>query len=168
MNSYKIIILENGKIIVYSEEDCKKAVKQGKEILFICGYEYIIIGGNIKDGEISLYTKKLKNMDLKVKDTKKYEIIATEGISVYMETGNLASVYHFGKFFDNTTPYFADDDKFIRFEKFQKFKEMSEEIDLEKTLKMIKGENEKDTVKIKDVVKDCLRYLMVYSVDDNL
>lgn len=153
-------IFMNGRIALIPEEDYDAAVEAGKEILVFCGGwsgGYARAFGankvpdyyNLNDGNdcFECYSYEVKDKTLTPEDMQKYyRVIVTDGIKVYMKTGNPATDC-FGGFHDWDTKYsdyldrynpYMDGEKLSE----ERFEEFRHEVDADKTIRRIHGEPE--------------------------
>lgn len=107
---YKTLIFANGRIVLISEEDYEAAIKLGQEILISCGGwsgGYACAIGATKYGdEWHCYSYEVKDRVFTTEEMQKYyKVIFTDGIRVYMKTGESANQYSGHKFIDYHTSY---------------------------------------------------------------
>lgn len=153
-------IFMNGRIALIPEEDYNAAIEAGKEILVFCGGwsgGYARAFGanrvpdyyNLNDGNdcFECYSYEVKDKTLTPEDMQKYyRVIVTDGIKVYMKTGNPATDC-FGGFHDWDTKYSDYLDRYnpyIDVEKLseERFEELRHEVDADKTIRRIHGDPE--------------------------
>lgn len=153
-------IFMNGRIALIPEEDYDAAVEAEKEILVFCGGwsgGYARAFGanrvpdyyNLNDGNdcFECYSYEVKDKTLTPEDMQKYyRVIVTDGIKVYMKTGNPATDC-FGGFHDWDTKYsdyldrynpYMDGEKLSE----ERFEELRHEVDADKTIRRIHGDPE--------------------------
>ena len=166
-------IFMNGRIALIPEEDYDSAVEAGKEILVFCGgwsggyarafgAERVPDYYNINNGNdcFECYSYEIKDKTLTPEDMQKYyRVIVTDGIKVYMKTGNTATDC-FGYFCDFDTKYSDYLDRYNPYLDGKKvseeeFEELRHEVDVEKTIKMIPG-NKEEQEKIAKAIKGIL------------
>lgn len=140
---YRTVVFPNGRIAIFPWKDFDEAVKQEKEILIFCGgwsggYA-AAFGADCYDEEyLSLYNYDINNEVLTPEDYSKfYRIIITDGIKVYMLTGEPANSWFNGIFEDSYTKYNTYSATVSEAE----FQKMRREIDIQRTLNAITGEN---------------------------
>ena len=107
-------IFDNGRIAWVSEKDFSNAIELGKEILISCGgwsggYTRAI-GANktTYDGELcwECYGYEIKDQSFTSEEMQKFhKLIFTDGIRVYMKTGEPATRYFGSNFADYDTSY---------------------------------------------------------------
>lgn len=158
--SYVPEIFANGRIALIPEDDYMAALEAGKEILVFCGGwsgGYARAFGanrvsdyyNINNGNdcFECYSYEVRNRIFNPEEMQKYyRVIVTDGIKVYMQTGEPATDYH-GDFHDwdakysdylrNYNPYFGEN-KLSE----QEFEKLRHKIDIEKTYRMISWKEE--------------------------
>lgn len=96
-------VFENGRVVLIKEEDFQKAIENGQEILVFCGGwsgGYARAFGAEKEADLyednyehwNCYSYELRDKVLTSDDMKKfYKVIVTDGIRVYMKTGEPAN-----------------------------------------------------------------------------
>ena len=111
-------VFENGRVVLIKEEDFRKAIENGQEILVFCGGwsgGYARAFGAEKETDLYeegkecwiCYSYELKDKVLTPDDMKKfYKVIVTDGIKVYMKTGEPAN-QHFSRFSDWDSKYWG-------------------------------------------------------------
>lgn len=96
MNKYQAVFFENGRIALINNDDYDEAVLQGKEILVICngwagGYACAMGADKISDNEYDCYSYSVKNEEFTTEQLQKfYKVIITDGIRVWMKSGEQA------------------------------------------------------------------------------
>lgn len=143
---YHGYIFNNGRIAWVSEKDFSDAIELGKEILISCGgwsggYTRAI-GANktTYDGELcwECYGYEIKDQSFTSEEMQKFhKLIFTNGIRVYMKTGEPANRYFGGNFADYDTSY----EDFRRKWNFknqtkEEFEKLRFEVDVEMTKRM--------------------------------
>lgn len=114
-DKYSVLVFSNGRVVFYENELLNEAVKNDKELLFVCnawggGCAHAIganeiadmIWGDTEEGW-SVYEYDVKETEFDEEDLKKfYKIIFTEGCQIIMNTGAQANKYSdvFCKFYD--------------------------------------------------------------------
>lgn len=107
-------IFPNGRIAWVSEKDFEEAINKGKEILIACGGwsgGYAKAIGAYKttyDGNLcwECYGYDIKDQSFTSEEMQKfYKIIFSDGIRVYMKTGEPATRYFGSRFVDYDTTY---------------------------------------------------------------
>lgn len=153
-------IFMNGRIALIPEEDYDAAVEAEKEILVFCGGwsgGYARAFGanrvpdyyNLNDGNdcFECYSYEVKDKTLTPEDMQKYyRVIVTDGIKVYMKTGNPATDC-FGGFHDWDTKYSDYLDRYNPYMDVEKlseerFEELRHEVDADKTIRRIHSDPE--------------------------
>ena len=147
MNTYISQFFNNGRIAVIPTKDFDEAIKQNKEILIFCGgwsggYA-CAIGANKSFhhnlGECwGMYSYDVKNETFSAEDMQKfYKVVVTDGIKVYMKTGEPATSY-FGDFADWSTSFEKFKQSYIyNNETKEDFEKMRFAVDVEKTRRML-------------------------------
>lgn len=146
MAKYQYITCSNGRIALYDEEDFENAVSLEKSLLIICGGEAYVVGADrIDDDNYSCYTIKVNNITYAAEELQKfYKVIITEGIRVYMKTGEPATYHSEYAFCDDYTTY----DDFVNSvwyngESETKFEELCQTVDVKATKRYLSGNREK-------------------------
>lgn len=146
---YYPVIINNGRIALLTFEDFNAAVDAGKSILLICNGSALIIGANkISEYNYSAYTASISEKTFSVTDFSRfYKIIVTEGIRVYMKTGNFATYFQEGynnSFVDFDTSYddFTHSD-FYNGESEREFEDYQCTVDVEATKRYLSGDRKK-------------------------
>lgn len=155
----KFHIFDNGRIYIFKDKDYMNAINQRKDILVFCK-DYVIGFNAVKDKKkIYSYSYDVKNKTLTAEDFKKFHsIIITDGIKVFMQTGNSATSYFNGKFADNNTRY----KEYLQFKNAnltitkEQFKEMKYKVNVEKTLSEITKTPYKNIYGIENIILDIL------------
>lgn len=172
MNKYQAHIFGNGRIALIEEKDYSDALEQEKEILVFCGGwsgGYARAFGanrepdyyNINSGNdcFSCYAYDVKDETFTYEQLAKfYRVIVTDGIKVYMKTGEPATSY-FGSTFSDWDTKYKDfiqrsfgENKNITEEEFEKLRH---QINVEKTLNMVCG-NKEEQEEIRSAIKGFL------------
>lgn len=172
MKKYQAKIFNNGRIVLIPEEDFIAAADNCKEILVFCGgwsggYARAF-GANVEhdfyseDPEAYCYNCYAYDVNDQTftpgQLTKFYRIIVTDGIKVYMKTGEPATAYFGGMFSDWDTKYkdylknIWNMDKNVIEEEFEKLRH---QIDVKKTFNMICGSKE-EKEEIRNAIKGYL------------
>ena len=147
MNTYISQFFNNGRIAVIPTKDFDEAIKQNKEILIFCGgwsggYA-CAIGANKSFcpnlGECwEMYSYSVKEETFSAEDMQKFhKVVVTDGIKVYMKTGEPATSY-FGDFADWSTSFEKFKQSYIyNNETKEDFEKMRFAVDVEKTQRML-------------------------------
>lgn len=172
MNKYQARIFQNGRIALFEGRDYGDAIEQGKEILVFCGgwsggyarafgAEKVPDYYNVNNGNdcFDCYAYDVKDKIFTAEQlTKFYRAIVTDGVKVYMKTGEPATSFFGGNFSDWDTKledymrrFYAN--KTVTKEQFEK---MRHQIDVEKTLRMVYGKTEKDKAEIQNAIEGYL------------
>ena len=155
MNKYQGHIFANGRIAWVSEKDFSDAIEQGKEILISCGGWS---GGYAKaigaekttyDGEPCWmgYGYEIKDQSFTSEEMQKFhKLIFTDGIRVYMQTGEPATQYFGGRFADYDTTYEDFRGKWLfNGQTKEEFEKLRFKVDVEMTERMnIRTEEDKE------------------------
>lgn len=134
----KCHIFNNGRIFVIKDKYCTEVAEQEKEILICCKGCATVFGT-----KESHYSYNIENKILSSEDLKRFHsVIITDGIKIYMKTGNPATLYY-DRFIDCNTKYkeyikMQDTNSIISKEQFEK---MKYQIDIDKTLSEITGDS---------------------------
>ena len=104
MSKYIPKVFENGRVVLIKEEDFSKAIENVQEIWVFCGGwsgGYARAFGATWDGECwQCYSYEIRDKVFTPEQMKKcYKLIVTDGVKVYMKTGEPATQY-FGGFID--------------------------------------------------------------------
>lgn len=173
MNKYRASVCANGRFSLFTNKDYDVAIKQGKEILVFCGG---LSGGyatafganrepdyyDVNNGNdcFSCYSYDIKDQTFTPEMmTRFYRVIITDGVKVYMKTGKPATAYSGNTFADYDTKYKDylknnwSTERNITEEEFEKLRC---QVDVEKTLKMVDGKDEKDKEEIRNAIKGYL------------
>lgn len=102
-------VFENGRVVLIKEEDFQKAIENGQEIWVFCGGwsgGYARAFGASWDGECwQCYSYEIRDKVFTPKQMKMcYKLIVTDGIAVYMMTGEPATE-HGIQFIDRDSNY---------------------------------------------------------------
>ena len=107
---YNSYIFPNGRIALVKDSDMAEAIEAGKEILIFCGGwsgGYAMAVGANKNcdpvfGECwEMYSYDIKDTTFSSEDMRRFhKVIITDGIKVYMKTGEPATQYFGGYFYD--------------------------------------------------------------------
>lgn len=115
MREFEGFIFPNGRIVAIPEEEYMAAIEAGKEILVFCGGwagGYARAFGADKEQDIyepdktcyMVYSYDVMDKTFTPEDMKRFaKVIVTDGIRVYMKTGEPASDYYSGTFCDCDT-----------------------------------------------------------------
>lgn len=147
MNNYISQFFNNGRIAVVPTKDFDEAIKQNKEILIFCGgwsggYACAIGANKLfypNLGECwEMYSYSIKEETFSAEDMQKfYKVVVTDGIKVYMKTGEPATSY-FGDFADWSTSFEKFKQSYIYDnETNEDFEKMRFAVDVEKTRRML-------------------------------
>ena len=147
MNTYISQFFVNGRIAVVPTKDFDEAIEQNKEILVFCGgwsggYAKAVGANKSYDPDFGecweMYSYDIKDTTLSAEDMQKlHKVIVTDGIKVYMKTGEPATQY-FGGFFDWDTSFAEFKGKWnYNGETEEEFGKLRMIIDPEKTKNMI-------------------------------
>jgi hypothetical protein len=98
MSKYIPEVFENGRVVLIKEEDFDKAIENGQEIWVFCGGwsgGYAHAFGATWDGEYwQCYSYEIRDKVFTPEQMKKcYKLIVTDGVKVYMKTGEPATQY---------------------------------------------------------------------------
>lgn len=172
MNKYDARIYANGRFALILEEDFSEAIEQGKEILVFCGgwsggYARIHGADRVPDyydlngGKdcFDLYSHDVKDKTFTPEEMSRfYRVIVTDGVKVYMKTGEPATQY-FGSSFSDWDTKFEDYKRKFGADKnatIEEFEKMRHEIDIEKTLNMVYGNTQEEKEEIQKAIKGYL------------
>lgn len=144
---YDAHIFPNGRIALVKTSDMTEAIEAGKEILIFCGgwsggYAKAVGADKSYDPDFGecweMYGYDLKDTTLSAKDMQKFhKVVITDGIKIYMKTGEPATQY-FGEFFDWDTSFAKFKQKwYYDGTTEEEFDEMRSKIDLEMTKRML-------------------------------
>ena len=147
MNTYISQFFNNGRIAVIPTKDFDEAIKQNKEILIFCGGwsgGYACAIGASKSfhhnfGECwDMYSYSVKEETFSTEDMQKFhKVVVTDGIKVYMKTGEPTTSY-FGDFADWSTSFEKFKQSYIyNNETEEDFEKMRFAVDVEKTRRML-------------------------------
>ena len=147
MNNYISQFFNNGRIAVVPTKDFDEAIKQNKEILIFCGgwsggYACAIGANKLfypNLGECwEMYSYSIKEETFSAEDMQKfYKVVVTDGIKVYMKTGEPATSY-FGDLADWDTSFEKFKQSYIYDnETKEDFEKMRFAVDVEKTQRML-------------------------------
>lgn len=112
MREFEGFVFPNGRIVAIPEEEYMAAIEAGKEILVFCGGwagGYARAFGADKEQDIyepdktcyMVYSYDVMDKTFTPEDMKRFaKVIVTDGIRVYMKTGESASDYYSGIFCD--------------------------------------------------------------------
>lgn len=115
MREFEGFIFPNGRIIAIPEEEYTAVIEAGKEILVFCGGwagGYTRAFGATKERDLyepdqfcyMVYSYDVRDKTFTAEDMKRFaKVIVTDGIRVYMKTGESASDYYSGIFCDCDT-----------------------------------------------------------------
>lgn len=152
-------VFENGRVVLIKEEDFQKAIENGQEILVFCGGwsgGYARAFGAEKEADLyeegkecwNCYSYELKDKVLTPDDMKKfYKVIVTDGIRVYMKTGEPANT-HFCSFIDWDSKYkgYSGHPRIAGVSP-EEYEELRKQVDKELTLHLMEGHYDMDDVK---------------------
>lgn len=145
---YDAHIFPNGRIALVKKSDMDEAIEADKEILIFCGgwsggYAKAVGANKTYDPDFGecweMYSYDIKDTTLSVEDMQKFhKVIVTDGIKVYMKTGESATQYFGGKFFDRGTS-FTEFKQYLNYngESEEEFRNLCMTIDPEKTQRML-------------------------------
>lgn len=147
MNTYIAQFFNNGRIAVIPTKDFDEAIEQNKEILIFCGGwsgGYACAIGANKNfypdfGECwDMYSYSVENKTFSAEDMQNFhKVVVTDGIRVYMKTGEPATSY-FGDFADWDTSFEKFKQSYIYDnETKEDFEKMRFAVDVEKTRRML-------------------------------
>lgn len=112
---YDAHIFLNGRIALVKNSDMDEAINAEKEILIFCGgwsggYAKAVGANKTYDPDLGecweMYGYDIKDTTLSAEDMQKFhKVVITDGIKIYMKTGEPATQYFGGKFFDWDTSY---------------------------------------------------------------
>lgn len=147
MNTYIAQFFNNGRIAVIPTKDFDEAIEQNKEILIFCGGwsgGYACAIGANKNfypdfGECwDMYSYSVKDKTFSAEDMQNFhKVVVTDGIKVYMKTGEPATSY-FGDFADWSTSFEEFKQSYIyNNETKEDFEKMRFAVDVEKTRRML-------------------------------
>ena len=146
--TYDAHIFQNGRIALVKNSDMAEAIELGKEILIFCGgwsggYAKAVGANKSYDpyfGECcEMYCYDIKDTTFSSEDMQKFhKVIITDGVKVYMKTGEPATQYFCGKFSDLGTSFTEFKGKWnYNGETEEEFGKLRMIIDPEKTKNMI-------------------------------
>ena len=144
---YDAHIFPNGRIALVKKSDMDEAIEAGKEILIFCGgwsggYAKAVGADKTYDPDFGecweMYGYDIKDTTFSAEDMQKFhKVVITDGIKVYMKTGEPATQY-FGGFFDWDTSFAKFKGKWnYNGETEEEFGKLRRMIDPEKTKNMI-------------------------------
>lgn len=154
---YNPYIFPNGRIALVKDSDMTEAIEAGKEILIFCGGwsgGYAMAVGASKNydpifGECwEMYSYDIKDSTFSSEDMPRFhKLIITDGIKVYMKTGEPATYFSGGVFFDLDT-YFTEfeEEWCYNGETEEDFKNLRSIIDVEKTRAMLGSSKEANEI----------------------
>lgn len=154
---YDSYIFPNGRIALVKDDDMTEAVEAGKEILIFCGGwsgGYAMAVGASKNydpifGECwEMYSYDIKDTTFSSEDMLRFhKVIITDGIKVYMKTGEPATYFSGGVFFDLDTYFTEFEEKWCyNGETEEDFKNLRSIIDVEKTRAMLGSAKEANEI----------------------
>ena len=154
---YNPYIFPNGRIALVKGSDMTEAIEAGKEILIFCGGwsgGYAIAVGADKNydpvfGECwEMYSYDIKDATFSSEDMRRFhKVIITDGIKVYMKTGEPATYFSGVVFFDWDTSFTEFEEKWdYNGETEEDFKNFRSIIDVEKTHNMLGRGKEADEI----------------------
>ena len=108
---YSAVFFNNGRVVLYEDKILDKAIKQNKDILFICNAwsgGYACAMGADKRFDFDFDTEVYDMYGYDIKDTiltpeevdKFYRVIISSGEMIYMNSGRQANTYQSGNFCD--------------------------------------------------------------------
>ena len=144
---YDAHIFPNGRIALVKNSDMAEAIEVDKEILIFCGgwsggYAKAVGANKTYDPDFGecweMYSYDIKDKTFSTDDMQKFhKVVITDGIKVYMKSGEPATQY-FGGFFDWDTSFAEFKEKWnYNGETEEEFGKLRTIIDLEKTKNMI-------------------------------
>ena len=154
---YNPYIFPNGRIALVKDSDMTGAIEAGKEILIFCGGwsgGYAMTVGANKNyypvfGECwEMYSYDIKDTTFSSEDMLRFhKVIITDGIKVYMKTGEPATQYFGGYFYDWDTSFTEFEEKWCyNGETEEDFETFRRTIDAEKTHNMLGRGKEADEI----------------------
>lgn len=154
---YNPYIFPNGRIALVKDSDMTEAIEAGKEILIFCGGwsgGYAMAVGANKNydpvfGECwEMYSYDIKDTTFSSEDMLRFhKVIITDGIKVYMKTGEPATQYFCGYFHDWDTSFTEFEEKWCyNGETEEDFETFRRTIDAEKTHNMLGRGKEADEI----------------------
>lgn len=154
---YNPYIFPNGRIALVKDSDMTEAIEAGKEILIFCGGwsgGYAMAVGANKNydpvfGECwEMYSYDIKDTTFSSEDILRFhKVIITDGIKVYMKTGEPATQYFCGYFHDWDTSFTEfEDEWYYNGETEEDFETFRRTIDVEKTRAMLGSAKEADEI----------------------
>lgn len=154
---YDSYIFPNGRIALVKDDDMTEAVEAGKEILIFCGgwsggYA-MAVGANKNYDPVfgerwEMYSYDIKDTTFSSEDMLRFhKVIITDGIKVYMKTGEPATQYFCGYFYDWNTSFTKFEEKWCyNGESEEDFKNLRSIIDVEKTRAMLGSAREANEI----------------------
>ena len=154
---YDSYIFPNGRIALVKDSDMTEAIEAGKEILIFCGGwsgGYAMAVGASKNydpifGECwEMYSYDIKDTTFSSEHMPRFhKLIITDGIKVYMKTGEPATYFSGGVFFDLDTYFTEFEEKWCyNGETEEDFKNLRSIIDVEKTRAMLGSSKEANEI----------------------
>ena len=154
---YVPYVFPNGRIALVKDSDMTEAIEAGKEILIFCGGwsgGYAMAVGADKNydpvfGECwEMYSYDIKDTTFSSEDMRRFhKVIITDGIKVYMKTGEPATYFSGSVFFDFDTYFTEFEEKWdYNGETEEDFKNFRSVIDVEKTRAMLGSAKEADEI----------------------
>ncbi len=145
---YDSYIFPNGRIALVNQSDFNEAVNLGKEILIFCGgwsggYAKAVGANIVNDPDFGecweMYGYDIKDETLSAEDMQKFhKVIITNGVKVYMKTGESANRYFGSTFADYDTSYEDFVNKWnYKCESKEEFEKLRFAIDADVTKKML-------------------------------
>ena len=154
---YDSHIFPNGRIALVKNSDLDEAINAEKEILIFCGgwsggYAKAVGANKTYDPDFGecweMYGYDIKDTTLSAEDMQKFhKVVITNGIKIYMKTGEPATQYFDGKFFDWDTSFAQFKEKWnYNGETEEEFGKLRMTIDPEKTKNMIGRSKESEEI----------------------
>lgn len=165
---YDAHIFPNGRIALVKQGDFNEAINLGKEILIFCGgwsggYAKAVGADKSFDPDFgecwNLYAYDIKDTTFSAEDMQKFhKVVITDGIKVYMQTGEPATLYDSG-FVDYDTSFREFKNRwYYDGETEEEFEKLRWEVDVTKTKNMLgRGQEAED---IWNSIKGFLGYLI--------
>ena len=154
---YDAHIFPNGRIALVKNSDMNEAIEADKEILIFCGgwsggYAKAIGANKVYDPDLGecweMYGYDIKDKTFSADDMQKFhKVVITDGIKVYMKTGEPATQYFGSKFCDWDTSF----GQFVRRwnydgETEEEFRKLQVTIDPEMTKRMLGHDKEAEEI----------------------
>lgn len=164
---YNAEIFPNGRIALIKNEDYENALENEKEILVFCGgwsggYARALGANKVPDWYdvnngndcFDCYAYDVKDQTFSTEDLSKFhKVIVTDGVKIYMKTGEPATQY-FGIGFSDWDTKFEDYQRrhygtSVTADEFEKMRHV---VDRELTLHMVHGKNDEDRKSIQSAI----------------